>query len=105
MSNKGNSRRKFIKKTAIAGVGFSIVPSHAVSGLGHKAPSDKLHIVCVGVGGKGMNNLLAMQSENIIGLCDIDWNYAQKCAAAFPQAKTFYDWRKMFDALGNSIDG
>ncbi len=104
MKNSINSRRLFMKKTAFAGVGFSIVPNTVISGLGYKAPSDKLNIVGVGVGGKGMNNLLAMQTENIIGLCDIDWNYAQKCFAVFPKAKKFYDWRKMFEELDNSID-
>ncbi len=104
MRISNSSRRNFIKKTTIAGVGISIVPSHAVSGLGHIPPSDKLNIAGIGVGGKGMNNLMAMQSENIIGLCDIDWNYAQKCFSVFPKAKTYYDWRRMFDELGKSID-
>ncbi|MFH6602804.1 Gfo/Idh/MocA family protein [Maribacter algicola] len=101
---KLNSRRKFIKKTTAAGICISIVPSHVISGLGHKPPSDTLNIVGVGVGGKGFNNLNAMDTENIIGLCDIDWNYGQKCFDAFPKAKKYYDWRKMFDELGDSMD-
>ncbi|HPE58212.1 MAG TPA: twin-arginine translocation signal domain-containing protein, partial [Bacteroidales bacterium] len=40
-----NSRRNFIKKTAAATAGITIVPSLTVSGLGHRAPSDKLNIV------------------------------------------------------------
>jgi hypothetical protein len=43
--------------------------------LGHKAPSDKLNIVGVGVGGMGFANLKNLASENIIGLCDVDWKY------------------------------
>ncbi len=103
ISNK--SRRDFLKKTIIAGAGFSIIPSLAVSGLGHKAPSDKLNIVGIGVGGKGHPNLMAMNSENIIGLCDVDWKYAKPCFEDFPKAKKYFDWRKMFDDLGDSIDG
>ncbi len=38
------SRRNFLKNAAIATAAVSIVPSHAVSGLGHRAPSDKLNI-------------------------------------------------------------
>jgi predicted dehydrogenase len=105
MIKNTTTRRNFIKNTLVTGVGFSIVPSYAVSGLGHTPPSDKLHIVGVGIGGKGYNNLLAMNTENIIGLCDIDWNYGKGCFNEFPKAKKYYDWRKMFDELGNSIDG
>lgn len=104
MSEKTNSRRNFVKKAMAASAGISIVPSFAVSGLGHKAPSDKLNIVGIGVGGKGLQNLVAMNTENIIGLCDIDWNYSQRCFNTFPKAKKYYDWRKMFDELGKSTD-
>ncbi len=99
------TRRSFVKNTLVTGLGFSIVPSYTVSGLGHTPPSDKLNIVGIGVGGKGYNNLVAMQTENIIGLCDIDWNYAKRCFNEFPKARKYYDWRKMFDDLGDTIDG
>ena len=45
------SRRNFVNKTLVASAGITIVPSFAVSGLGHVAPSDKLNIVGIGVGG------------------------------------------------------
>ncbi len=105
MSTNNYSRRDFIKNTAMVGAGFTIVPSLAVSGLGHTAPSDKLNIVGIGVGGKGHANLLAMSNENVIGLCDVDWKYSAGCFDSFPMAKKYYDWRKMFDELGDSIDG
>ena len=38
--------------------------------MGYKAPSDKLNIAAVGIGGMGNSNLNALQSENIVGLCD-----------------------------------
>lgn len=105
MSKKNVSRRDFIKKATIAGAGISIVPGFTVSGLGHKAPSNKMNIVGIGVGGKGHPNLVGMNTENIIGLCDIDWNYATNCFDEFPKAKRYWDWRRMFDELGDSIDG
>ncbi|MFW6100761.1 MAG: Gfo/Idh/MocA family protein, partial [Bacteroidota bacterium] len=100
-----NSRRNFIKKSTVLASGITILPSFTVSGLGHKAPSDKLNIVGVGIGGKGFANLKAMATENIIGLCDVDWKYAEKCFKHFPNARKYWDWRKMFDELGDSIDG
>ena len=100
-----SSRREFVKQAATAAAGITIVPSFTVSGLGHKPPSDKMNIVGIGIGGKGHPNLVAMNTENIIGLCDVDWKYAKKCFDEFPGAKKYYDWRKMFDELGDSIDG
>ena len=48
-----NNRRDFIKTTAIAAAAFMIVPRH-VLGRGFVAPSDRLSIASIGVGGKGV---------------------------------------------------
>ncbi len=102
---KGNiTRRKFIGNTALATAGFTIVPSHVVSGLGHKAPSDKLNIAGVGVGGRGFAVLRQMESENIVAVCDVDWRYSQGCFDYFAAAKKYWDWRKMYEEMGDSID-
>jgi len=98
------SRRNFIRNTAAATAAFTILPSHVISGLGHKAPSDKLNIAGVGVGGRGFRVLRDVESENIVGLCDVDWKYAKKCFDHFPNAKKYWDWRKMYDEIGKSID-
>jgi hypothetical protein len=102
---KNTTRRDFLKTMAVASAGLTIVPSKVVGGLGHKAPSDKLNIVGVGIGGKGHPNLMGMKTENIIGLCDVDWKYAENCFKDFPGAKRYKDWRVMFDELGKSMDG
>ena len=47
------SRRDFLKKAAVAAAGLTIVPSKTIAGLGHKAPSDTMNIVGIGIGGKG----------------------------------------------------
>jgi hypothetical protein len=74
---KGNSisRRSFIETTGAAAAGFTILPSSVISGLGYKAPSDKLNIAGIGVGGMGNANLKNLKSENIVALCDVDWGY------------------------------
>ena len=104
MNKLNSSRRDFLKKSAVATAGITIVPSFAVGGLGHRAPSDKLNIVGIGVGGKGHPNLVGMNTENIVGLCDVDWKYATTCFKEFPKAKRYYDWRKMFDELNGQFD-
>lgn len=104
MTRLNESRREFLKKTAVTAAGITLVPSFTVSGLGHRAPSDKLNIVGIGIGGKGHPNLVAMNTENITGLCDVDWKYAQNCFKDFPKAKRYYDWRTMFDEMSGSFD-
>ena len=98
------TRRKFIGNSAVAAAGFTILPSTVISGLGHKAPSDKLNIAGVGVGGKGFGLMRAMQTENIVALCDVDWRYAKGAFDFFPNAKKYWDWRKMYDEMMNDID-
>lgn len=104
MNELNSSRRDFLKKSGVAVAGITIVPSFAVGGLGHRAPSNKLNIVGIGVGGKGHPNLVGMNTENIVGLCDVDWKYAENCFKEFPKAKRYYDWRKMFDELNGQFD-
>ena len=103
MTSSKISRRRFIGATAGAGL-FTIIPAYTMSGSGRVAPSDKLNIAGIGVGGKGQVNLNNMKSENIVALCDIDWQYAKRCFDDFPNAKQFVDFRKMFDEMGKSID-
>lgn len=98
------SRRHFMAGTAAAAAGFTILPSSVVSGLGYTAPSDKLNIAGVGVGGRGASVLRAMQSENIIALCDVDWRYSKGVFDQYPQARKYSDWRRMYDEMGDSID-
>jgi predicted dehydrogenase len=102
----GLSRRAFLGTTAAAAAGFTILPSNVVSGLGHVAPSDKLNIAGVGVGGMGNANLKNMKSQNIVAWADVDWGYCKqnKIFEEYPGAKQYKDWRKMYDEMGKSID-
>jgi hypothetical protein len=103
------SRRKFLKTSATAAIGLAVVPTivpNVVLGkrFGHVAPSDKLNILGVGVGGRGFAVLKAIESQHIAGLCDVDWKYSAPAFKYFPKAKKYYDYRKMFDELGKSAD-
>ena len=103
--SKEITRRGFIGSAATAAAAFTIVPGSVLGkSAGHTAPSDKLNIAGVGVGGMGRNNIRNMNSENIVALCDVDWDYAGKTFADYPNAKKFKDWRVMFDEIGKSID-
>jgi len=99
------SRRKFLKVGSIAAVGLSVVPSTVLGKkFGHVAPSDKLNIAGIGVGGRGFSVLKGLESQNIVGLCDVDWKYSQRVFEHFPNAKKYYDYRKMYEEIGKSID-
>ena len=109
MSKKRNiTRRGFIQSSSAAAAGFMIVPPNAIAGLGHKAPSDKLNIAGIGIGGMGRGNLERMSGENIVALCDVDWgvgrNNVPKVFETYPKAARFKDWRKMFDEKAKDID-
>ncbi|PID92279.1 MAG: oxidoreductase [Bacteroidetes bacterium] len=101
---KGVSRRAFLGTTAAATAGFTIVPSNVVSGMGHVAPSDKLNIAAIGIGGMGNSNLKNIVDQNIVALCDVDWGYAEHVFDRYPKAKKYWDWRKMYDEMGKEID-
>jgi predicted dehydrogenase len=92
------TRRSFLTASATAAAAFTILPSHVVAGLGHPAPSSKLNIAGIGVGGIGYRNLKNMESENIVALCDVDWDYAGRSAfKAWGRAKQYKDYRVMLD--------
>lgn len=100
MKEKNNqnsiSRRKFVGLTT-AGAALTVLPSYAVSGLGHIAPSDKLNIAGVGVGGIGRRDLSKITGQNIVALCDVDWDYAAKTFKDYPGAKVYKDYRLMLE--------
>lgn len=103
---KSLTRRKFLGTSAAAIAGLTIVPRHAVSGLGHTAPSDKLNIAGVGIGGRGAGVIsVVSQTENIVSLCDVDWNpRVQKIFSTYPNARKHKDFRVMLDK-DKDIDG
>lgn len=99
------SRRSFLQKGSIAALGLTVVPNTVLGkSFGHTAPSDKLNIAGVGVGGRGFSVLKGMESQNIVGLCDVDWKYSDRVFKHYPNAKIYYDYRKMYEELGKSID-
>ena len=94
------SRRGLLKGTVTAAA-FTVVPRHVLGGAGNTAPSEKLNIAGVGVGGMGKNNLRACESENIVALCDVDDAYAAPSYERYPKAKRYRDFRDMLDKQKN----
>ncbi|MDY7396286.1 twin-arginine translocation signal domain-containing protein, partial [Aureibaculum sp. 2210JD6-5] len=67
-----NSRRNFIKKSAIVGAGISVMPNLT---YGFSNKREKLKVALIGVGLRGTNhltNLLNREDVIISAICDID---------------------------------
>jgi predicted dehydrogenase len=92
--NEKNSRREFLKKSAIAAASFTIVPRF-VLGKGYIAPSDQLTKGIVGVGGMGRNHI-PYGNTRVVAICDVDKNHLQEAAKLIPNSvKMFGDYREL----------
>lgn len=80
-----------------AAAAFQVVPRHVVRGVAHAAPSEKLNIAGIGVGGMGNANLRNLHSENIVALCDVDTAYAANTFKQYPDAVQYTDYRVMLE--------
>jgi predicted dehydrogenase len=101
------NRRDFIKTSAIAAAAFMIVPRHVLGGPGYLAPSDRLIIASIGVGGKGQSdiNMFAKSGKaDIAYLCDVDDRRAATSVKNFPKAKYYKDYREMLDKEHKNFD-
>jgi hypothetical protein len=78
-SKTENSRRNFIKTTALAAAGFMIVPRHVLGGPGFLAPSDRLQLAGIGAGGKGEGDIASIVrggKTDVAFLCDCHGSHA-----------------------------
>lgn len=106
-TNQGLTRRNFIRNASLAGAGFIIVPRHVLGGKNYIAPSDRLVVAGIGVGGMGFHDVKGVSNSRnaeIGFLCDVDDNRAKKARELFPQAKYYKDWREMLDKEHQSFD-
>ena len=75
MSRHEISRRQFIAGATASAAAVTIVPRHVLGGTGFQAPSDTLNIAAVGAGGMGGENAQELGGENIVAVCDVDFDY------------------------------
>jgi predicted dehydrogenase len=87
MSDKKDlTRREFVSGagkatlSAMAVAGAPLLLSSRVLGRGATAPSDRVNVAIVGLGGMGSQNALELaQSQHIGAVCDVDLQYSQRC--------------------------
>ena len=96
-------RRDFLKTGSLAAGAAALGVPAFVRG---QNLNSKLNIACIGVSGKGRTDTDACAGENIVALCDVDTGSDTYAAQTkkYPNAKTFKDFRQMFDQMGSGID-
>jgi predicted dehydrogenase len=96
------NRRRFIKQGGTAAAGFLILPSM----LTRTAPSDKVRIAHIGLGGMGnshMNWFAKLPDAEIVALCDLDKDHLdttfKKLQTIHPDTKAdlYSDFRHILD--------
>ncbi|MEO8065196.1 MAG: Gfo/Idh/MocA family oxidoreductase, partial [Pseudomonadota bacterium] len=80
-----SSRRQFMGQGAAAAAVFTIIPRHVLGGPRHIAPSDRVNIAGVGVGGMGRANMQALSGMNLVAMCDVDWAFVDTRYADIPK--------------------
>ena len=90
MFSRTTNRRHFLRTILAASVAPAIVRAQA---------GRKLNVAIIGCGGRGAGNLaeIAANGENIVALCDVNANNLAAAAKKYPDAKTFADFRKLYD--------
>src|SRR6056297_2221014 len=97
------SRRQFLTTaTAVGGVAMA-----CPSSLRGASPNDRMRVAFIGAGGRGAANRTAMvktDSIDVVALCDVQQKALDMGKAQHPAAKTYQDFRRLFDSHANDID-
>ena len=101
------NRREFIKQTGAAAMSLTLAPAFARK----VAPSDRLRVAHIGLGGMGTSHLkwfAALPDVEVVGLCDVDEDHlatAQKVLQGIhpdSKAQTYNDFRRVLER--NDVD-
>jgi len=95
ISSDNNSRRDFIKKSALVLGAFAIVPRHVLGGKGFLAPSDTLTKAIIGVGGMGRGHI-EYEGTKVLAMCDVDKTHLKDAIAlAGGNVRGYSDFREL----------
>ena len=92
--SQSNSRRKFLRSTAVVAAGVTIIPRQ-VLGRGFIAPSDQLTKGIIGLGGMGRGHI-GLGGTRVVALCDVDQTHLAAAAKMVGAGvKTFADYHEL----------
>lgn len=89
------NRRQFLNATIAVGASAFAAPAI----LRAQGLNEKLHVGVIGCGGRGGSNLEQVLGETVVALCDVNKNAVDYASGKIKGAKTFVDFRKMYDDL------
>lgn len=107
MKKSNLTRRNFLLSTAslafsagcASGQNRIVSRNTTLAKSGYHSPNEKLNIAAIGIGGKGESDVMHCSSENIVALCDVDWNMGANSFKRFPNAKKYKDFRLMLEEM------
>jgi hypothetical protein len=86
-------RRQFLKGAAGAAVALPVIAPASV--FGAAAPSNRITIGCIGVGGKGSGNMRSFhgnRESQVVAVCDVDAAHRERaCKSVGLDAKSSYN--------------
>jgi predicted dehydrogenase len=95
------SRRGFLKTTGAGAAAISAGVWSELPAQESNSPNERIKILCVGTANRAAADIDGIQSQEIVGLCDIDSNYLDRAAAKFKDAAKYADYREM---IANEAD-
>jgi predicted dehydrogenase len=99
------SRRRFLQAVSAAGAGYFCTAGALSARRAAAGPNGKLYLAGIGVGGKGSGDITqAGKLTEVVALCDIDDKNLAAKAKSFPEARKYFDFRKLLDEMGKDLD-
>ena len=108
---QGYSRRAVLAGTGAAAA-WAMMPPQSWAQIAKPGAGQRVNIAVIGAGGKGGDNMVALTSQNIVAICDVDFARVGRqmldkeggvkperveLKAAYDKAEQFGDYRKMLD--------
>ncbi|HWA01412.1 MAG TPA: Gfo/Idh/MocA family oxidoreductase [Caulobacterales bacterium] len=105
------SRRALVAASA-AGLALASLPGQALARRRRIGANQRVNVAAIGAGGKGADNMAALTSQNIVAVCDPDFEHVAaslkdrqgnlradraELKAAYDRAEHFADYRRMLD--------
>lgn len=88
------TRRSFLKRTVAFTAFPTIIPATVLGRNGHTAPSERIVMASIGVGGQGYHNtraLFSLPEVQYVAVCDVD---RENCAKGRELVETYYASRQ-----------
>ncbi|EMI56251.1 Gfo/Idh/MocA family protein [Rhodopirellula sallentina] len=96
------NRRNVLR--AITGAAMAAGVHGSLPAAASNSPNEKLKVLIVGTANRAAANIAGVQSQDIVGLCDVDQNYLERVSATFPGATKYRDYREMISSEADKAD-